>query len=115
MYPDNSFMGSLEHAPDEILVSYLQDKKSPTYQKNHDLEMVVYCVFHRMCPSQYKSIHYLSEKPDAQRAKWIRTFRKQHLRGDLWDQLLRFAKNGRHQDLKRAITSMQLVGVKVKV
>merc|ERR1712032_297990 len=109
---DNSFMGSLEHAPKEILHSLLRkDAKPATYTKQHDLEMVVYCVFHRVCPSQYKSIHYVSEKADAKRAKWILAFRKQHLGGCRWQQLLQVAKTGSHRDLKDAISKMQLVGV----
>ena len=114
MYPDNSFMGSLEHAPEEILYSLLNEDAKPataTYTKQHDLEMVVYCVFHRVCPSQYKSIHYVSEKADAKRARWILAFRKQHLGGYPWNQLLNFAKTGSHKGLKAVISKMQLVGV----
>ena len=115
MYPGDGFMGSLEHAPEDILDNYLcKDSKPATYQKNHDLEMVVYCVFHRMCPSQYKSIHYLGEDP-AKRAEWIRAFRKQHLGGQRWQHLLQLARTGNHKNLNDEITRMQIVGVNCQV
>ena len=104
------FCGSLEHANNTILQDYLENAES-NYETTYDLEMVVYCVFHRMCPSEYKSIHYRSINADAtKRVTWIRNFRKQHLSGLPWSRLFEAARSG-YVELKTAITNLKLVGI----
>ena len=77
-------------------------------------EMVVYCVFHRMCPSQYSCIYYpktSSKDLKSNKVKWITEFRVQHTKGYPWDQLLELARKRDYTQMKSVIRSMSLIGV----
>ena len=102
------FTGALEHASPVILES-VKLKQKILYKIEHDLEMIVCCVFHVLRPCMYRDlISHLKTGlgSTTDNADTIKQFWEENLVGSTWATLLRTARGGQYALMKECIASM---------
>ena len=102
------FAGALEHASPVILKSVKLEQKI-LYKIEHDLEMIVCCVFHVLRPCKYRDVisHLKTGLGSTTgNADTIKQFWEENLVGSTWATLLRAARGGQYALMKECIASM---------